>query len=125
MKRILLTIFVVLAASLGAQPSPSRTDGIVVVRNITVKGNRLLPTVFWETIQDALKESGVDLRTEWKTTPDKLAEIVSRADGVIQQVYEKAGSAVLVTHEIEVLPPMNRYVEIRFAVVPRSTAETK
>jgi hypothetical protein len=125
MKRMLLTFFVVLVASLSAQqPSTNRANGIVFVRHIRVTGNRLLASVSFETIQNALKENGVGLRTELKTDPETLAELVSRADRVIQQVYENGGRAVLVEHDIEVVPPINRYVEIHFTVTPR-TPDTK
>jgi hypothetical protein len=88
-----------------------------VVRNIMVKGTQQRSGVSFETIRDGWKEDGFDL-TELKTTPDTLAELVSRADRVIQRVYADAGQPVQVEHGIEILPPLNRYVEIRFTVTP-------
>jgi hypothetical protein len=123
MKRYLPTILVAFAAALSAQQSGPPAERGVVVRNVGIKGTQQLPRVSFETIQTAWRENGVGLNTELKTTPETLAEIASRADKVIQRVYGDAGQPVLVEHEIEILPPLNRYVEIRFTVTPAAISK--
>jgi hypothetical protein len=117
MKRLLPAILVVLAGTLSAQHSGAPAERVVVIRNIMVKGTQP-PGVSFETIQNGWKEDGVDLSTMLKTTPEMLAELASHADKVIQRVYANAGQPVQVEHEIQILPPLNRYVEIRFTVTP-------
>ncbi len=118
MQRLLRSILVVLAATLSAQQPGAPTEKVVVVRNIMIKGTPQRPGISFETIQNGWKEDSVDLSTMLTTTPEMLAELITRADKVIQRVYAEAGQPVQVEHEIEILPPPRNYVEIRFTVTP-------
>jgi len=116
MKRFLLVAPALVSAAFAQDASPRTST--VVVRHLTVHTDAGLPRVAFPALFEAWKGQEVGLYTELKTAPELLAQAADRADRTIERAFEQAGRVVVVRHDIEVMPPLNRYVEVRFRVAP-------
>jgi hypothetical protein len=114
MQRFLLTVLTLVSASFGQDALPRTAT--IVVRNINVHTDLGLPQVALHSLFEAWKGKDVGLYTQLKTTPELLAQAADRAGLTIQSAFAQAGRAVVVSHEIDIVPPLNRYVEVRFSV---------
>ena len=116
---IALAVITLVSVSFGQDALPRTAT--VVVRSINIETHSGLPRVAFDSLFAALKGQDVGLYTELKTTPELIAQAADRAGLTIQSAFAQAGRAVVVTHEINVVSPLNRDVAIRFRVAPAPT----
>lgn len=112
MNRFLLVALVLVSAVFAQEASPRTATA--VVRMINVHADPSLPQIALPALFEAWK--GVGLNSH--LTAEQLVDLADRVGVTIQRAYEQVGSAVIVTHEIEILPPVNRQVDVRFRVSP-------